>query len=257
MLLRDAVEGNDDLVGRPWQGRHRLTNRLGERLDIGRMGVVRRDDPECRHEPQHRQLPEHLVVGRSRRRAGVLRVERKQQQPVRPPGDAAPARPTRSTDCRSACPATTLNRSGSWRLSSASSARACASRDDEQRRAVGRSRSADRARPTGAACAAARATSGRTTRAPGCARPRAGRSETAAGIDEAPPGSAHPACRAARASTPIRRSVSCASSASTPAVPATNRDNPVDLSYHSRRVFAVSHRLRTKESDRPIFSNAR
>ena len=135
--LRDAVEGNDDLLGRVRPRRHRLTNRLGERLDIGRMGVVRRDDPECRHDPQHRQLPEHLVVGRSRRGAGVLRVQREEQQPVRPPvHQLLHGRPDRRIAVahaqRDLEPSRLLFLEGGFERAR------LRSRDDEQRRAVAR-----------------------------------------------------------------------------------------------------------------------
>ena len=130
---------------------HRLANRLGERLDIGGMGVVRRDDPECRHEPQHRQLPEHLVVGRSRRRARVLRVERKQQQPVRPPAKQLPhGRRDRRTAVAHA--QRDLESSRLVAIERGFERARLRSRDDEQRRAVARPDPAvERSRPARAA----------------------------------------------------------------------------------------------------------
>ncbi len=82
IVARDAVERDEDDVGRERQLRERVLQRGRDRSDIDRIVVIGRRDAQRRLPAHGHELAEGLVAHGRRRRRRVLWIERHQQEPL-------------------------------------------------------------------------------------------------------------------------------------------------------------------------------
>ena len=77
--LRHAVEAGDDRLRLEIERRQPLLEPRPQRVDIGRIVMIRRQRPDRRLPAHPPQLREGLVVRGRRRRRAILRIERRDQ----------------------------------------------------------------------------------------------------------------------------------------------------------------------------------